>query len=84
MLKLKDLKEIIFGTEINIYDTNTKLGFDEYDLSDRSIKKFGEYEVVGISPSYKEYEKGGISIYINFFDKEELEKCIYEELEKCI
>ena len=57
MLKLKDLKEIDFGTEINIYDTNTKLGFDEYDLSDRSIKKFGEYEVVGISPSYKEYEK---------------------------
>lgn len=57
MLKLKDLKEIDFGIEINIYDTNTKLGFDEYDLSDRSIKKFGEYEVVGISPSYKNMKR---------------------------
>ena len=39
MLKLKDLKGIDFDTEINIYDTNTKLGFDVYNLSDRSIKK---------------------------------------------
>lgn len=76
MLKLKDLKEIDFDTEINIYDTNTKLGFDEFNLSDRSIKKFGECEVVGISPSYKEYEEGGISIYIDFFDNEELDKCV--------
>lgn len=76
MLKLKDLKGIDFDTEINIYDTNTKLGEDEYELSDKNIKKFGKYEVVGISPSYKEYEEGGISIYIDFFDNEELEKCI--------
>lgn len=48
MLKLKDLKEIDFDTEINIYDTNTKLGFDDFYLSDRIIKKFGECEVVGI------------------------------------
>lgn len=76
MLKLEDLRGIDFDTEINIYDTNTKLGFDYFTLSDRILKKFGDCDVVGISPSYKECEKGGISIYIDFFDDEELEKCI--------
>lgn len=76
MLKLKDLKGIDFETIIHIYDTNRKLAEDEFELSDKNIKKFGEYEVVGISPSFKEYDEGDIDIYINFFNDKELEKCI--------
>lgn len=68
MLTLKDLKGIDFEAEIYIYDTNKKLGTDDYYLSDKNIKKFGKYEVVGISPAFKEYEEGGIAIYINFFE----------------
>ncbi len=74
MLKLKDLKDIDFGTDIYICDTNTKLGFDESNLSDRNIKKFGKYEVVSITPSL--HEKDCIDININFFDNEELAKCV--------
>lgn len=73
MLKLKDLKGVDFETEIYIYDTNTKLGYDECYLSDRIIKKFGEYEVVGII--HDSYKEGGINIQINFFDEEDLEEC---------
>lgn len=74
MLKLKDLKEIDFEADIYICDTNTKLGFDVGNLSDRNIKKFGEYEVASITPS--SHEEDSIDININFFDDEELEKII--------
>lgn len=75
MLKLKDLKEIDFDTDIYIYDTNKKLGTDCGDLSDKNIKKFGEYEVVSISPAFRKFEEGGIAIYINFFKDKEGEQC---------
>jgi hypothetical protein len=39
MLTLKDLKGIDFEAEIYIYDTNKKLGTDDYYLSDKNIKK---------------------------------------------